>query len=169
MQAIWEHNGWDGNARVVRVEFRYKRECLRDLGIECPYELLDQLAGLWAYSTLHWLRHTVPTDDTNRGRWLCSPFWLAIQTAIFDGEPVRLERHRKVKGELTLLCQMLAGCATSAAAFLAGDLPDLDDGSHFLRWFYDWMAEYLDHNGLSFADVRSSKWLRLGLPAVQAA
>jgi len=47
---------------------------------------------------------------------------------------------------------------------LVEDLPDLDDGSHFLRWFYDWMAEYLDHKALSFADVRKSKELRLGVP-----
>jgi hypothetical protein len=164
MQAIWEQHGWDGSARVVRVEFRYKRECLRELGIECPYELLDQLAGLWGYSTMQWLRHTVPTDDTNRGRWLCSPFWQAVQAATFDGEPIPLERQRKYKGELKLLCEMLAGCATSAAAFLAGDLPDWDDGSHFLRWFYDWMSEYLDHKGLTFADIEKSKRLRLGLP-----
>ena len=68
MHAIWEQHGWNGSSRVVRVEFRYKRECLRELDIECPYELLDQLAGLWANSTLQWLRHTVPSDDTNRGR-----------------------------------------------------------------------------------------------------
>jgi hypothetical protein len=92
-----------------------------------------------------------------------------IQAAAFDGEPIPLDRHRKVKGELTLLCQMLAGCATSAAAFLTGDLPDLDDGSHFLRWFYGWMTEYLDHKSLGFADVRKSKRLRLGLPDIQAA
>jgi hypothetical protein len=136
---------------------------------KCLYKLLDQLAGLWAYLTLQRLRHTVPSDDTNRGRWLCSPFCQAIQAATFDGEPIPLERHHKVKGELTLLCQMLAGCATSAAAFLAGDLPDWDDGANFLSWFYDWMAEYLEHKGLSFAAVRKSKRLRLGIPAPAAA
>jgi hypothetical protein len=151
MQAIWEQYGWDGSSRVVRVEFRYKRECLRELRIEGPYELLDQLAGLWAYSNMHWLRHMVPTEDTNRGRWLCSPFWQAIQAAMLDGEPIPMERHRKVKCELTLRCQMLGGCATSAAACLAGDLPDLDDGSHFLRRLYSWMVEYLEHKGPSFA------------------
>jgi hypothetical protein len=116
---------------------------------------------------MQWLRHTVPTDDTNRGRWLSSPFWQAIQAATFDGEPIPLERHRKVKGELSLLTQMLAGCATSAAAFLAEDMPDLNDGSHFLRWFYDWMAEYLDHKGHTFADVRKGKQHRLGVSAGQ--
>jgi hypothetical protein len=95
MQAVWEQNGWDGEARVVRVEFRYKRECLRELGVECPYELFDQLAGMWAYSTAQWLRHTVPADDTNRGRWLTSPFWQVVQSAEFFGDPTPLVRERR--------------------------------------------------------------------------
>ncbi len=62
MQEVWQQNGWDGESRVTRVEFRYKRECLKELGVEEPYEMLDQLAGLWAYSTMQWLRHTIPTE-----------------------------------------------------------------------------------------------------------
>jgi hypothetical protein len=44
MQEVWKSNGWDGESRVTRVEFRYKRECLREMGskrrtpssISCP-------------------------------------------------------------------------------------------------------------------------------------
>jgi hypothetical protein len=36
------------------VEFRYKRACLKELGVEDPHLQLDQLLGLWAYSTLQW-------------------------------------------------------------------------------------------------------------------
>jgi len=66
------------------------------LGVEDPYLLLDQLPGLWAYSTLQWLRHTIPTDDSNRGRWECTPFWQAIQQADFfaNGTPAVRERKR---------------------------------------------------------------------------
>ena len=110
-------------ARVTRVEFRYKRECLKELGVEDPYLLLDQLPGLWAYSTLQWLRHTIPTDDTNRGRWECSPFWQAIQQADFFGNGTPAVRERKRVGDLSLICQMLSGCSTTAAAYLAGQLP----------------------------------------------
>jgi hypothetical protein len=87
-----------------------------------------------------------------------------VETSAFDGEPIPLERHRKVKGELTLLCQMLAGWATSAAAFLVGEVPDLDASSSFLRWFHEWTGEYLEYKGLSFEAVRESKRLRLGMP-----
>ena len=135
MEEVWTTNGWEGVSRVVRVEFRYKREALHELGVEEAYEFLDQIPGLWAYSSLQWLRHTVPTDDTNRGRWLESPFWQAVQSADFFGEGVPAIRERKHKADLKLICQMLAGCSTTAAAYLAGQLPDWDDGANFLSWF----------------------------------
>ena len=63
MQEVWTSNGWDGEDRVTRVKFRYKRECLREMGVEEAYAFLDQLPSLWAYSTKQWLRHTIPNAD----------------------------------------------------------------------------------------------------------
>jgi hypothetical protein len=163
MKEVWEQHGWDGTSRVIRVEFRYKRECLRELGVEEAYDFLDQMPGLWAYSSLQWLRHTIPTDDTNRGRWLTSPFWQAIQQADFFGEGIPAIREHKHAGDLTLICQMLAGCSTTAAAYMAGQLPDWDDGANFLSWFYDWMQNYLTEREGTFARVRAEKQMRLGI------
>jgi hypothetical protein len=172
MQAVWLQNGWDGASRVTRVGFRYERECLREMGIEDPYAMLDELAAMWAYSSMQWLRHTAPTEDTNRGRWPLSPFWQAIQQAGFFGEGVPAVREHKHKGNLTLICQMLAGCSTTAAAYLAGQLPDHDDGQNFLIWFYDWLQAYFARRGLTFDGQRHSKRVRLGIvhaPLVTAA
>ncbi len=163
MEEVWNRNGWDGVSRVVRVEFRYKREALHELGVEEAYDFLDQIPGLWAYSSLQWLRHTVPTDDTNRGRWLESPFWQAVQSADFFGEGVPAIRERKHKGDLKLICQMLAGCSTTAAAYMAGQLPGWDDGANFLSWFYDWMQNYLAERGRTFELIRADKRNRLGV------
>jgi hypothetical protein len=163
MQAVWEQNGWDGQSRIMRVEFRYKRECLREMGVEDAYAALDQLPGLWSYSTRCWLRHTAPTADRNRGRWPVSSQWQAVQRADPYGEAVPAVRARRVAGDLTLICQMLAGCSTTAAAYLSGALPETDDGSTFLRWFYDWMQTYLDGKGQSFELVRDGKRQRLGV------
>jgi hypothetical protein len=163
MRAVWERNGWDGASRVVRVEFRYKRECVKELGIECPYDMLDQLAGMWAYSTMLWLRHTTPTEDTNRGRWPASPFWQAVQAADFLGDPAPLVRERRRVGDLRLICQMIAGCSTTAAAFIAGELPPGDDGTHFLIWFATWLERYLAEKRLTFNAIRDDKRLRLGV------
>jgi hypothetical protein len=138
MQEVWTSNGWDGESRVSRVEFRYKRECLREMKIEEAYAFLDQIPSLWAYSTKQWLRHTIPNGDPNRARWPISTLWRLVQQASFfcDGTPAVRERRRA--NDLTLLCQMIAGCSTSAAAFLSQVLPTGDDGTHFLIWFWDW-------------------------------
>jgi hypothetical protein len=166
MQAVWLRNGWDGESRITRVEFVYKRECLHEMGIEDAYEFLDHLTAMWAYSTFQWLRHTEPTDDTNRGRWPVSPFWQSVQQVTEFGEPAEpAVREKKHVGDLKLICQMLTGCATTAAAYLANRLPDSDDGSLFLRWFYDWMLTYLDEKELSFDGQRNSKRVRLGILA----
>ena len=169
MRAVWERHGWDGESSVTRVEFRYKRECLHEMGIEDPYDLLDKLPALWAYSSAQWLRHTTPTPDTNRGRWESSPFWQAIQRADFYGEAEPAVRERKRQGDVRLLCQMIAGCSSSAAAYLANELPETDSGAEFLTWFHDWMGAYLDEKGLTFQDIRDGKRLRLGVVVSAAA
>lgn len=163
MRAVWGARGWDGAARVFRVEFRYKRECLRELGVEEAFAFLDQLPGLWAYSTQLWLRHTTPTADVNRGRWPVSPVWRVVQEAEFYGGGTPAVRERKRVGDLTLICQMLAGCSTTAAAYLANELPSRDSGADFLTWFYDWMAAYLEQKGATFQGLRDGKRMRLGV------
>jgi hypothetical protein len=135
MREVWGSNGWDGGSRVTRVEFRYKRECLREMGVEEAYAFLDQVPSLWAYSTKQWLRHTLPTTDRNKARWPTSPLWEAVQQATFFGDGVPTVRERKTAGDLLLICQMLAGCSTTASALLTNALPLQDDGTHFLIWF----------------------------------
>jgi hypothetical protein len=164
VQEVWRQNDWDGESRVTRVEFRYKRECLREMKVEEAYAFLDQIPSLWAYSTKQWLRHTIPNSDPNRARWPLSPLWQLVQQASFfcDGTPAVRERRRT--GDLTLLCQMIAGCSTSAAAFLTRVLPSQDDGTHFLTWFWDWLERYLEEKGVSFEQVKEEKATRLGIP-----
>ena len=59
---------------MIRVEFQYEREYLREPGVEEAYASLDQLPGLRAYSTREWLRHTLPDPaQRNKGRWPASP------------------------------------------------------------------------------------------------
>jgi hypothetical protein len=98
-----------------------------------------------------------------------APFWLAVQQADFYGEAEPAVRERKRQGNVRLLCQMIAGCATSAAAYLAGELPETDSGAEFLTWFYDWMDVYLRDKGLTFQNIRDGKRLRLGVVVEAAA
>jgi hypothetical protein len=58
---------------------------------------------------------------------------------------------------------MIAGCSTSAAAFLTQVLPSQDDGTHFLVWFWDWFERYLTEKGVSFEQIRETKAARLAV------
>jgi hypothetical protein len=163
MHEVWKNNGWDGESRVTRVEFRYKRECLREMGVEEAYAFLDQLPSLWAYSTKQWLRHTLPSTDRNKARWQTSPLWEAVQQATFFGDGVPAVRERKTAGDLLLICQMLAGCSTTASALLTNALPLQDDGTHFLIWFMNWLEGYLEQKGVSYEDITEAKRHKLGV------
>src|SRR5262249_6683060 len=135
MRAIWEQAGWDGTSRVIRVGFRYERECLREMGVEEAYAALDRVPGLWAYSSREWLRHTLPDHaQRNKARWSASPLWQAIQQAEFFDQREPAVRERKTAGDLRLICQMLAGCSTKAAALLTSDFPH-GNAADFLTWF----------------------------------
>jgi hypothetical protein len=169
MHEVWRSNGWDGESRVTRVEFRYKRECLREMGVEEAYAFLDQLPSLWAYSTKQWLRHTIPTTDRNKARWPSSPLWEQVQQATFFGDGVPGVRERKTAGDLLLICQMLAGCSTTASALLTNALPLQDDGTHFLIWFMNWLEGYLEQKGISYEEITEAKRLKLGVFVEQAA
>jgi hypothetical protein len=166
MHVVWATNGWDGTCRVTRVEFRYKRECLKELGVEEPYAFLDQIPALWAYSTKVWLRHTVPMADPNRGRWPVTPVWELVQRAPFFGDGAPGVRERKTAGDLRLICQMMAGCSSTAGALLTGTLPSWDDRAKFLGWFYTWLGEYLEEKGTTFEVWCREKRLRLGVVPV---
>jgi hypothetical protein len=58
---------------------------------------------------------------------------------------------------------MIAGCSTSAAAYLTHALPSEDDGTHFLIWFWDWLERYLKEEGVSFDQLRHDKFIRRGI------
>jgi hypothetical protein len=73
-------------------------------------------------------------------------------------------------GDLRLICQMLSGCSTTAAAYLAGQLPADDDGTYFQLWFMTWQEEYLRKKRVSLGAIRDFKQTRLGVvPETRAA
>jgi hypothetical protein len=99
---FWRKGGWDRESEVWRVEFRYRREALHEVGvpgvfegIEDVYNLIERLEALWVYAAGHvaggpdglpdgWLRYVVPGSDKNRARWEVHPAWAVIQQAFTD-------------------------------------------------------------------------------------
>lgn len=182
---VWKQHGWDGEARVIRVEFRFKRECLHEMQIECPYEMLDKLPHLWAYSTRKWLRHTVPDANTNQSRWDTSPMWEVVQGANGDDDATPLVRKKKVELDTERAKAGFVGYATSwairavwlfeaaqGAQLVAtpGEAPPAglpldevqEDGGGFLAWAYDQMQAYLkEHKEATFTELMETKAQRL--------
>jgi hypothetical protein len=183
---VWKLNGWDGESTVIRIEFRYEREWLRLHGVEEPYAMLDQFAGMWAYSTQQWVRHVVPTSDTNQSRWEESEVWALVQSATFacaDGTPLLLERKIELDEERAKAG--FVGYATSWATRAVAlnvlqqqfkarglDLPVglplraiQEDGGGFMAWAFDGMQAYLaERKGLTFVEVMQWKAKVLGVP-----
>src|SRR5262249_45013519 len=128
---IWRRHGWDGATVIARIEMRYAREALRELGCEEVEATFERLDALWAYSTQEWLRHTVPqpNDPTNRPRW-SPPGWWRVVEAVSLGAPDTAPAQRS-KSHAFHEDQILAtilGYLESWSAFTAGKQvpPSLD-------------------------------------------
>jgi len=79
--------GWDGISDVWRLEFQFRREALRALGIISFSSLNDSLAGIWQYVTNEWLRLTIPSEtDKTQSRWATACVWEVLQQAKWSGD-----------------------------------------------------------------------------------
>ncbi|MEQ8953560.1 MAG: hypothetical protein RL120_05455, partial [Gammaproteobacteria bacterium] len=87
----WEKCGWTGE-EVWRVEFQFKRDALRELGIKSVQDVVEKINGLWVYATSHWLQLKRPRvilnkprgQQNNSTRWELYPFWEQIQQVRFS-------------------------------------------------------------------------------------
>jgi hypothetical protein len=163
---IWKANGWDGESQVIRIEFRYDRTCLREMGIEDPYDMLDQLESMWAYSTQNWIRHTIPGNDSNQSRWDTSDLWQVVQAAgnlHMDAEPA--VRITELEHDAKRAMAGFVGFAVGWAARARVPLHDIqEDGGGFLAWAYDPMQKYLaEKKTATFGDLLRLKARKLGI------
>jgi hypothetical protein len=97
LKPLWIARGWDGKARVLRLEFEIKRDTLKGFGLAELDQVLRALAGLWSYCTTEWLRLTIPNaDDATRSRWPVHPLWQLLSGTDWDGDPAPLSRVFKL-------------------------------------------------------------------------
>ena len=90
---LWSEEGWDGESQVWRLEFQFKTEILGQVGLRDFHAVMNNLAGLWGYATIDWLKLAVPKpEDATRSRWPLHPLWLLLATVPFDGVGGELSR-----------------------------------------------------------------------------
>lgn len=111
---------FDPEERVLRVEFEFTRDGLREFGINTPEDAFDNIGPLWAYATGKWLSLRVPTDDVTRSRWPVDARWAAIQRSTLAGSSLPAERIRagQQAGDIRRMLPQLYGWLTGAAATL---------------------------------------------------
>jgi len=87
LEQIHRECGWDGYSDVWRLEFQFRRESLRELGIISFNSLKESLAGLWQYASTDWLRLTLPNQsDNTQSRWPTACVWDVLQHAHWSGD-----------------------------------------------------------------------------------
>jgi hypothetical protein len=182
------HGGtWDGESDVWRVEFRFRREFLRNLKtpIEDAYDLLAQCKPLWEYAAGRsvggddglpdgWLRYVLPSeDDTNRSRWPVHSAWSVVQSAFVEPAelglgPVVRQRIREKNLERGVASTI--GYISTLAAWLGGDYVDQDaDVSLMLHWLSEAGPEYLESKQRDYIQEVRKKQKRYGSQETEVA
>ena len=114
---------FDPDLPVLRVEFEFGRNTLRDCQVDTPTETLANADRLWAYATQNWLTYRRPTDHACAFRWPIAPEWTDIQRATLAGSAVPMNRITagKTAGSRRRLMPALNGYLASFAALTGND------------------------------------------------
>jgi len=144
----------DPDQRVLRVEFEFTRDALREFGVDTPEDAFDNIGPLWAYATGNWLTLRVSTDDDRRSRWPFDPRWETIQRASLAGGSLPAERIRagQQAGDIHRMLPQPYGWLTGAGAVLGTD----DLGATFAA-LSPYIAHFEARTGKQFAHEASEK------------
>jgi hypothetical protein len=154
----WWHELWgaafDPEQRVLRIEFEFSRDGLREFDIDTPEDAFANVSALWAYATGNWLSLRTPTVDETRSRWPLDPRWQAVQQSALANNSLPATRIRSGDraGSLRKLMPQLVGYLASAAVHLG--TADLDDTCQAL---YPLIDAYGAQAGISFPERVEAK------------
>ena len=114
---------FDPEQKVIRVEFEFSREGLREFAVDTPEDAFERMPALWAYATCNWLALRIPTGDETRSRWSVDPRWEQIQRSSLRGgcAPAARIKAGERQGELRQLRKLATGVLTSMAIPLGTD------------------------------------------------
>ena len=152
---IWLAAGWDGEQKVWRLEFQYKREILNTLQSVSLEALLPNKGPLWRFACHDWLRLSLPNEkDSNTSRWPLHPLWKSLAAIEWEENPDRfLKRIRKerIPCDESLYINGIAGITSFMA--LKG-ITDLHEGvKQYIRHakiFHDSRGRFSDETFLSY-------------------
>jgi hypothetical protein len=156
---VWGER-FDSTQRVLRVEFEFGRNALREYGLSTPEHVLASSGALWADVTHNWLSQRVPSPDQTKARWSVSPAWEAVSRASL-GESVhgvnRMHLGKK-RGIAASLLPMVVGYLASFG--VCADADSLDDLLPHLR---DSLKQRERDTGVSFPEEIAKRRRKMGL------
>lgn len=170
LKDIWKEKGWDGESKVWRLEFQFKRSVLKEHQAGSVEELLKQLCSLWRYSTTSWLKLTIPSEtDTTQSRWPLHPVWEALSNVdwgVPEKDYKRSAPSSDAPCDYRLFLNGLAGITSyMAREGITNPEEAFEAYMNDVRHFHDTRSDY---NGKSFNDYvyekAASKARKYNLP-----
>jgi hypothetical protein len=114
---IWARQGWQEGLPVSRVEFQLRRPYLRQMKVDSPEDLTQQVGNLWHYLTGGWLTIREIGEDSHRTRWAITPAWQAVQSVRGSfGEITGVTRSIQSKPKFNQLKTQARGLLVSMVA-----------------------------------------------------
>lgn len=118
LHGIWKSEGWNGESKVWRVEFQFRREFLHEAGIIHLDHYQQNHEHLWNYATQHWLKLTqINPRDKNPSRWPVHPAWIEISRACAceTSKPLKRVRKERLPQDKTLFINGLGAISSFMA------------------------------------------------------
>ncbi len=116
-QTIWSTNGWNGESRVIRVEFQARRDFLKEMLVDSFQSLCERLADMWRYYTRKWLTIRVPSSDSHRDRWPLADWWQVVQGGLsLFGKAYGVLRNRQHEFKRGRMMKQVKGMLVSILA-----------------------------------------------------
>src|SRR5690606_40889246 len=121
MYPIWGIEAVPEGFVVVRVEYQFRRERLKEFGCETFQDLLDALPGLWAYGTRIWLR-IVDDPSLHHTQQTVLPWWEMVSNGFAGAQEAEpLVRRIALDAEFRHLRDLALGALGSIVAVLLED------------------------------------------------
>lgn len=157
LKVVWERSPlYEPNEPVVRVEYEIGREVLKESGVDCVEDLLENLRPIWLMA-LDWCSLRIPTENKQKSRWPVDPVWTALKEADFPGEAIPAVRKRKKKGDRKKMLVGGGGYLTSYGREIREEDPEV-----VLKKYLHDLKRHYTRKGTTFEEIVREK-IRLSL------
>lgn len=147
MYDVWGIQSVPEGYRIIRIESQFRREAIKELGIDLTGDLFDHLDNMWAYFSQEWLKF-----QNNPGKHHLSrktlPFWATIQNGFFGVQDARpLIRCQSLQTKKKQLAAQAYGTASSFIAIEQEEKGEALGHETTLKNSLHSLGQYFEQNG----------------------